>query len=99
MPSLPTRICVCTASGLSISQMCCPAKVAGIGAGGAWRHVELRPGAEIFFGGGESFLRRDVAGEGQQGLIRRVVRVVEFCENCRGSNFFTVSGVPSPGQP
>ena len=42
--------------------------------------VELRPAAEIFFGDGEGFFRSDVAGETEQRLIRRVVRIVKFHE-------------------
>ena len=79
IPSFPTRICVCTASGLSISQMCWP----------EISERRRRRGDETscfghapkyFSAAAKASSGRDVARKGEQRLVRRVVRVVEFRE-------------------
>ena len=47
-----------------------------------WRRSRGRlnflPSAKVFFRDSQGFFRRDVAGDAEQGLVRRVIRVVEF---------------------
>ena len=75
MPMLPTRISVCTASGLSMTTT---RRVGGGGSGvfGASDRARV-PSAECTLGARERFVRRHVADDREDRVVRREPFLVE----------------------